>query len=1164
MKRSITVLLCIWFLCLPVCALAAERTYSYSQIQHTVITPATTWAKPLSRSKIDALVITSAFGQRDILELSERLDIICTVAAVPYADRPGGDNAAQTALQPQAWEYLREKLKRPYDVIIIGALRWTFIPEDIREILLRHIEAGCGLLYVDPQGLDRKLFETFERGKINASLADIANTIPFSRLSAFAGFNTAESLAAKYMSKSQAGKGKLFFLRYRSGDFYSLTPRGASTFIEYDYYMSLLSKVILHLVGRTATTGIAAVKVIDDICRIELNGSIKEPMNLVLTLRDNEGKSEAGISKEISMPSGTRLDIPLPYLPAGIHYLDVQLKNKETVADWKSVAWERPAPVVMTVSLDKNGYQVGERITGNILLDKEQPGSIIKISLEDSLGRLIFCRELPARQKVQFAIPDFQPLAVLHTIKAELYRQENKIMDNAQSFPVRLQKDPSDFFYLLWGNASSCRSYPERNILKLARTECSVDAVLTRMGDASEDAKELSRLNLYMVPYIYSLYPKPISKKLERSPCLTDPSFRERMARNLQTTTRSLMPYAPMFYSLGDENGLAHERGDQAGPDICFSKTCVHSLQAELKRAYTTLDALNSEWDSVFNSWDEAIPSTLQALKAGKAMDNLAPWLDHRVHMDSVFADIHRFGREAIEEVDPDARVGAEGFFYGGGTGVDYYKLGKAMSMAGGYGGTRQWSAFLPEKAPLWDWGLYGRGIEYGRRFAWKILQDGGNGAGFFSAFAAEGNYAAFGPDYIPTDQFAALTEEVKRIKNGFGKLLLSGQAQYSPIAVIYSPLNEHLARALSLRRGDFSVILDELWYYPSILASEQIAAGKLQEGKHKCLILPTMHALSSEAREAIKRFVREGGLLIADVLPGQYDGHGKIAAANDMEEVFGVTRAGLNTRPDNSLQIDGQQYAFALADNLKPTTGKALGISPGGSQAVIMNSYGRGAALCLNILLYNYRGMKKEERARLRQIISTALTRADAPAEFVVAKETTEGSEPLYSGTGRYFLSDKNSYAFIMPHEEGKVTVKLPISGHLYNMTEGIYLGKDREFKTIFSRTDPCLISILPYKVSGISLACNKAATPGELVHVEGMVHTDGSAPGSHVLRIDIYDPTGKPLPCYSMNLLCPQGKGSFSIPLALNDKPGNWQITARDVATGTHSQVQLTVNKK
>ena len=1081
---------------------------------------------------------------------------------MPYADRKGGDNAVQTALQPQAWEYLREKLKKPYDVIIIGALPWTFIPEDIRELLLCRIEAGSRLLYVDPQGLDRKLFETFERGKIDTSLADIANTIPFSRLSTLTGFNSAESFAGKYMSESSAGKGKLFFLRYRSGGFYSLTPEGTSTFIEYDYSMSLLAKVLLHLVGRTATTGITAVKVIDNVCRIEFDRPIEEPMNLILNLRDNEGESEAEISEEIS--SGTRLDIPLPHLPAGVHYLDIQLKKKESIIDWKSIFWEKPVPAAMTVSMYKNAYLPGERITGNILLDKEQPGSIIKISLEDSLGRLIFCQELPARREVQFSIPDFQPLAALHTIKAELYRQKNKIMASAQSFPVRLPKDPSDFFYLLWGKASSCRSYLERNILKLAQTEYSVDAVLTRMGDAGEDAKELSRLNLYTVPYIYSLYPKPISQKLERSSCFTDPSFRERMAKELQTTTRSLMPYAPMFYSLGDENGLAHESGDQVGPDICFSKTCLHSLQAELKRVYTTLDKLNHEWDSTFTSWDEVLPSTLQALKAKKAMGNLAPWLEHRVHMADIFADIHRFGREAIEKVDPDARVGAEGFFYGGATGVDYYKLGKAMSMAGGYGGTRQWSAFLPKKAPLWDWGLYGRGIEYGRRFAWKILQDGGNGAGFFSDINPEGKYAAFGPDYMPTDQFAALTEEVKRIKKGFGKLLLSGQAQYSPIAVIYSPPNEHLARALSLQRGDLNTILDELWYYPSVLASEQITAGELQEGRYKCLVLPTMYALSSEAREAIKHFVHKGGLLIADVLPGQYDGHGKIVAANDMEEVFGVRQAGFNTRPDKSLQIDGRQYAFDLVDNLKPTTGKALGISPKGSQAVIMNSYGRGTALCLNISLYNYRGMKEAERVGLQQIISTALARAGVPAEFIVAQETTEGSQPLYSGSGRYFLSDKNSYAFIMPNKEGEVTVKLPMSGHLYNMTEGIYLGKEKEFKTIFSRTSPCLIAILPYKVSNISLTCNRAAALGEIVQVESMVSTEGELSGSHVLRIDVYDPAGKPLPCYSMNLLCPQGKGSFSIPLALNDKPGNWQITARDVATGIHSQVQLTVSEK
>jgi hypothetical protein len=73
--------------------------------------------------------------------------------------------------------------------------------------------------------------------------------------------------------------------------------------------------------------------------------------------------------------------------------------------------------------------------------------------------------------------------------------------------------------------------------------------------------------------------------------------------------------------------------------------------------------------------------------------------------------------------------------------------------------------------------------------------------------------------------------------------------------------------------------------------------------------------------------------------------------------------------------------------------------------------------------------------------------------------------------------------------------------------------------------------------------------------------IRTHGPAPGTHVLRIEVQDPQGRLLRHYGQNVVCPEGQGQATIPLALNDAPGQWTVTARDVATGVSNRMNLQV---
>jgi hypothetical protein len=53
-------------------------------------------------------------------------------------------------------------------------------------------------------------------------------------------------------------------------------------------------------------------------------------------------------------------------------------------------------------------------------------------------------------------------------------------------------------------------------------------------------------------------------------------------------------------------------------------------------------------------------------------------------------------------------------------------------------------------------------------------------------------------------------------------------------------------------------------------------------------------------------------------------------------------------------------------------------------------------------------------------------------------------------------------------------------------------------------------------------------------------------------VVRVEVFDPTGKLVRHYSTNLTVADGRAQFEIPFALNDLPGRWRIRTRDVVSG------------
>ena len=129
-------------------------------------------------------------------------------------------------------------------------------------------------------------------------------------------------------------------------------------------------------------------------------------------------------------------------------------------------------------------------------------------------------------------------------------------------------------------------------------------------------------------------------------------------------------------------------------------------------------------------------------------------------------------------------------------------------------------------------------------------------------------------------------------------------------------------------------------------------------------------------------------------------------------------------------------------------------------------------------------------------------------------------------------------------------VTVQFPRETHLYDVRAGEYLGRRDTLETELTPGIAKLYALLPEKVTRVRVKAPSRARPGESVSV-GLSVASGGARADRVLHVEVVGPDGVTRTPYARTLLADGGEIEFRIPFALNDPPGSWRVTARDVAT-------------
>jgi hypothetical protein len=370
---------------------------------------------------------------------------------------------------------------------------------------------------------------------------------------------------------------------------------------------------------------------------------------------------------------------------------------------------------------------------------------------------------------------------------------------------------------------------------------------------------------------------------LLRDPSFADPVWRKRICDRLISTVQAQMRYQPLYYSLGDETGIADL---SAFWDYDMSTGSLSDMRAWLRQTYGSLTALNAEWGTSFAHWEDVRPETTREAMR-RTDDNFAAWADFKAWMDIAFARALRMGTDAVHRADPSALAAIEGVQVPGWGGYDYSLLVNAVDVME-LDDLPLAHSLNPHLITLTtSFGADARDLHD----LWRDLLAGSRG---IIVWDSKGTVVR--ANATLGDRGQAYAETFGEIRHGIGHLLLTSTVHTDPIAILYSPASFRTQWMVEQQpKGDAWMTRDAeaelsgnatreaMWDYqravmhlglqPVMLSPDMIERGDLEQRGIRTLILPHAIALSPAVARAINDF---SGNVIADVQPGTFDAHSR------------------------------------------------------------------------------------------------------------------------------------------------------------------------------------------------------------------------------------------------------------------------------------------------
>jgi len=482
---------------------------------------------------------------------------------------------------------------------------------------------------------------------------------------------------------------------------------------------------------------------------------------------------------------------------------------------------------------------------------------------------------------------------------------------------------------------------------------------------------------------------------------------------------------------------------------------------------------------------------------------------------------------------------------------------------------------------PIMSWSGYGRDSSQYERYVWVMALQGHWSLGWWygSCF------------YHPWDcwypQATWVNTMTRPLRDGAGDLLLLNRPILSePIAFLYSqpslyamgvlgqevnPNNPNLlVRPAQWARISLQRMLQDQGVQFRFVSEEQLQKG--QCGGLKLLILSSCVAIEPETAKAVRAFVEQGGIVLADLSPGVFDDHGVPQSPGLLDELFGVEHTarfhlktdiaewGIGTHhAPPELPIDGQWFIGQYyEDTLRVADGRAIGkhvFDPDGVPAFVYKKTGKGSALLMNYLETEYRRVPDRwQKVLARELLHSA--GIETPLTLYDARTNAPIDDGLKVSRWR---DGPAHYIGILLDKGRRARVELRESGHVYELARRLDFGQTGEAEVDMRDRPYALLAVMPYRVEALQVELG-AARCGQPLSVS-IALPGVKQPVRHVVHLEVRRPDGTVNSPLTQNVTLENGRWQGTLPLALNDPTGTWTMTAAEAVSGVTAAAKVEV---
>ena len=1162
------------------------------------------WANPLSGKPIRALVVAPRFAAYDMAGLAKHVE--CELELVLL---PGPGQFEPIAPEPKKvsnHDRLMKRLDDDLDAIVLAGIDTTVLPDDVLAAIVAKVRAGCGL-YVSSYS-----------GQVAPPLVELIATATKAE---DAGF-VVEGSGAGTTTEWEAGTDFLGLWVIDSGriaafDFTGTRPRTHALLpsltkplelVPEDEatYWSLLVRALRWVARREPELQITRIdrvapslpsesEIPPDLPQAFVEQSLQtaglqigETYRIVLS---KKAERDYGVVARLRTP-GRSVPVVMNFgrgvrkgdisysiqfqVAPGTHILDLWILDKDQIVDWFTQSISAPGwPAITSVTFSKRFLAPNDAVDIELELPAQLevslpaqvsapiPGTMYARAI-DAFGRVVsesYVGIAPTARTAKLRL-DFVDL-LANSVKVEVFALMGpehqptalELIYGAYAFthlPVYHAMQSPAFTVALWtdGAVEFGTQHGYRALQRIGFT-----AAASAPGNVPGFG--ISNGGLDPLPVIALGQPGAQSQVA----CIAD-NQRQSMELGGMRANVDLQWHSGLqrvFVTSGtDLEALA------TAPE--GSSPCAALFGYHLQSLYPDVAALNAAWEQSFESWDAVIAPDIASQASAGAF---APMLDiatfhenaARPLIDGAFTRIRgivpeaRVGLAIRESDDPALSMWPAMTGMGDGTALPFSRGAVTEAEQFHKPGAIRYAVLSGDTATDAAWAKWAM---------WYALANCHQGIWIdLDATTPNGEETRtlLTTDLEPTSLATDLASDARAIQRGYDALFSDAEPAVALIGVyrnaasdrIGAVANEELYVATQSR--DAAIQLCRSLGY-----SVRIVSGDTTPNFDglKVLILPGVALLSDDEVAAIAAFHDTGGMLIADRLPGIYTEHGTRRSALALAERFGVTWP--HDRGFAEQAVGGLANATATARPMVDTAVHA-GEGPAG------NTYRADT----HTLLFNYNlagspwvtAMSKDDPSLVwRDELCEALVALGATPNVMIDRTNSRSKETeLFAHTVSGSVLTTLLRAPGDNSDEERLEIALPADHFHYSLSDGIELARKKPLTLKLAPGKQVCVSSLPYRVKGIVLNAPAEVIFGQRLFFDARIDAEGAVTARHPLHVTFSTIEGQELTYYAKTVRTENGELREYIPLARNEREGNYTLTVRDALTGLQASTPVKV---